>query len=98
MNEYMLLLGFHFQIVFQTLFLPLQADPLIRGEGPIKKRFALSAPRQTPLLPSSSLGIENGRVGLSEGDDAPAASLRGKSDINFKAMCEHVVGPLLKHV
>ena len=84
--------------------LPLQqADPLIRGEGPIKKRFASSAPRQTPLLPSFSLGtIGNGRVGLSEGggdgdDDAPAPTLRGKSDINFKALCEHV-GPLLKHV
>ena len=83
-NEFMQLLGFHFQILF--LSFPLQqADPLIRGEGPIKKRFASSAPLlQTPLLPSSSLGIiGNGRVGLSEGDDAPAPTLRGKSDINF---------------
>ena len=100
-NEFMQHLGFHFQIVF--LSLPLQADPLIRGEGHIKKRFASSAPLlQTLLLPSSSLGIiGNGRVGLSEGggdgDDAPAPSLRGKSDINFKATCEHV-GPLLKHI
>ena len=75
--------------------LPLQqADPLIRGEGPIKKRFASSSAsrRQIPLLlPSSSLGIiGNGRVGLSEGggdgDDAPAPTLRGKLDINFKAL------------
>ena len=90
-NEFMQLLGFHFQILF--LSFPLQqADPLIRGEGPIKKRFASSAPLlQTPLLPSSSSGIiGNGRVGLSEGggdgDDAPAPTLRGKLDINFKAL------------
>ena len=98
-----------FYIQFVNLSLLLQADshrpsPSIRDEGPIKKRFALSAPlrRQTPLLPSSS-GIRNGRVGLrgrlsedGDGDDAAAHTLRGKLHCSFRT--RRPLGPTKRRV